>query len=32
MKSERASDVVFVGCNVPSATPGYAEAPAAGRR
>ena len=32
MKSERASDVVFVGCPLPSATPGYAEAPAAGRR
>jgi aminocarboxymuconate-semialdehyde decarboxylase len=32
MKSQRSSDVVFVGCNVSSATPGYAEAPAAGRR
>jgi len=32
MKSDRASDVVFVGCNLSSATPGYAEAPAGGRR
>jgi aminocarboxymuconate-semialdehyde decarboxylase len=32
MKSQRSSDVVLVGCNVSSATPGYAEAPAAGRR
>jgi len=32
MKSQGTPDVVFVGCNVPSATPGYAEAPAAGRR
>ena len=32
MKSRGSSDVVFVGCNVASATPGYAEAPAGGRR
>jgi aminocarboxymuconate-semialdehyde decarboxylase len=32
MKSQSASDVVFVGCTVSSATPGYAEAPAGGRR
>ena len=32
MKSDRASDVVFVGCTLSSATPGYAEAPAGGRR
>jgi aminocarboxymuconate-semialdehyde decarboxylase len=32
MKSQGSSDVVFVGCNLQSATPGYAEAPAGGRR
>jgi aminocarboxymuconate-semialdehyde decarboxylase len=32
MKSQGSPNVVFVGCNVPSATPGYAEAPAGGRR
>jgi len=32
MKSQGTPDVVFVGCNLQSATPGYAEAPAGGRR
>jgi aminocarboxymuconate-semialdehyde decarboxylase len=32
MKNLESADVVFVGCNLLSATPGYAEAPAAGRR
>jgi aminocarboxymuconate-semialdehyde decarboxylase len=32
MKSQGTPDVVFVGCHLSSATPGYAEAPAGGRR
>jgi aminocarboxymuconate-semialdehyde decarboxylase len=32
MKSQGSSDIVFVGCHLQTATPGYAEAPAAGRR
>ena len=32
MKSQGSSDVVFVGCTLSSATPGYAEAPAGARR
>ena len=32
MKSQGTPDVVFTTCNLPSATPGYAEAPAGSRR